>query len=115
MWWSFRSQVCWAKRCSASMRSARSARCSCENQDRRVAGLKEDIMAVIALKGLRRERLGKGGARTARREGNIPAVLYGHGEDPVSVNIGARDFDLALRGHKGGNPIVNLAVDSKEF
>ena len=72
-------------------------------------------MAVIALKGLRRERLGKGGARTARREGNIPAVLYGHGEDPVSVNIGARDFDLALRGHKGGNPIVNLSVDSKEF
>jgi len=67
------------------------------------------------LKGLRRERLGKGGARTARREGNIPAVLYGHGEDPVSVNIGARDFDLALRGHKGGNPIVNLSVDSKEF
>jgi large subunit ribosomal protein L25 len=72
-------------------------------------------MAVIALSGQRRERLGKGGARTARRDGKIPAVLYGHGEDPVSVSIGARDFDLALRGHKGGNPIVNLAVDSKEF
>jgi large subunit ribosomal protein L25 len=72
-------------------------------------------MAVIALNGLRRERVGKGGARTARREGKIPAVLYGHGENPVSVSIGARDFDLALRGHKGGNPIVNLSVDSKEF
>ena len=72
-------------------------------------------MAVIALSGQRRERIGKGGARTARRDGMIPAVLYGHGEDPVSVTIGARDFDLALRGHKGSNPIVNLAVDSKEF
>jgi large subunit ribosomal protein L25 len=72
-------------------------------------------MAVIALSGQRRERIGKGGARTARREGKIPAVLYGHGEEPVSVTIGARDFDLALRGHKGGNPIVNLSVDAKEF
>ncbi|TMQ71416.1 MAG: 50S ribosomal protein L25/general stress protein Ctc [Candidatus Eisenbacteria bacterium] len=72
-------------------------------------------MAVIALSGQARERLGKGGARTARREGKIPAVLYGHGEKPVAVAIGAREFDLALRGHKGGNPIVNLAVDSKEF
>lgn len=72
-------------------------------------------MAVIALSGQRRERIGKGGARTARRDGKIPAVLYGHGEDPVSVTIGARDFDLALRGHKGANPIVNLSLDSKEF
>jgi large subunit ribosomal protein L25 len=72
-------------------------------------------MAVIALSGQLRERLGKGGARTERREGKIPAVLYGHGEKPISVTIGSRDFDLALRGHKGGNPIVNLSVDSKEF
>jgi large subunit ribosomal protein L25 len=72
-------------------------------------------MAVISLSGQLRERLGKGGARTARRDGKIPAVLYGHGEQPLSVSIGARDFDLALRGHKGGNPIVNLSVDAKEF
>jgi large subunit ribosomal protein L25 len=72
-------------------------------------------MAVIPLKGARRESLGKGGARKARAAGMIPAVLYGHGEDPVAVNVGARDFDLALRHHKGGNPIVNLAVNGQEF
>jgi large subunit ribosomal protein L25 len=72
-------------------------------------------MAVITLNGSRRSRLGKGGARTARREGLIPAVLYGHGEDPVSVSIGSREFDVALRGHKGGNPIVNLAVAGQEY
>jgi large subunit ribosomal protein L25 len=72
-------------------------------------------MAVIALSGQRRERLGKGGARTVRREGKIPAVLYGHGEDPVAVVVGARDFDLALHGHKGANPIVNLAVGAHEY
>ena len=72
-------------------------------------------MAVIPLSGLRRDRLGKGGARKSRAAGNIPAVLYGHGEEPIAVSVGARDFDLALRGHKGGNPIVNLAVSGGEY
>jgi len=72
-------------------------------------------MAVIPLSGTRREKLGKGGARKARAAGHIPAVLYGHGEQPVPVVIGAREFELALRGHKGGNPIVNLAVSGSEY
>ncbi len=72
-------------------------------------------MAVIPLSGTRRETLGKGGARKARAAGHIPGVLYGHGEEPVPVSVQAREFDLALRGHKGGNPIVNLAVSGGEY
>lgn len=72
-------------------------------------------MAVIALSGVRRERLGKGGARQSRRAGMIPSVLYGHGEEPVALNVGARDFQLALRAHQGGNPIVNLALGGREY
>jgi large subunit ribosomal protein L25 len=72
-------------------------------------------MAVIPLSGTRREALGKGGARKARAAGRIPGVLYGHGEEPVPVTVQAREFDLALRGHKGGNPIVNLAVSGGEY
>ena len=72
-------------------------------------------MAVIPLNGTRREALGKGGARKARAAGNIPGVLYGHGEEPVPVTVQGREFDLALRGHKGGNPIVNLAVSGGEY
>ena len=72
-------------------------------------------MAVIPLGGTRRENLGKGGARKARAAGQIPGVLYGHGEQPVPVSVGAREFELALRGHKGGNPIVNLAVAGGEY
>jgi large subunit ribosomal protein L25 len=67
-------------------------------------------MSVIPLSASRRETLGKGGARKARSAGQIPGVLYGHGEDPIAVAVLARDFDVALRQHKGGNPIVNLAV-----
>lgn len=72
-------------------------------------------MAVISLSGQRRDSTGKGGARKARAAGLIPGVLYGHGEQPVAVTIGARDFQVALRQHKGGNAIVNLAVSGGEF
>ena len=72
-------------------------------------------MAVISLSGKRRESLGKGDARKSRREGRIPGVLYGQGKDPVPVSIGAREFQVALHTHKGGNPIVNLAVGESEF
>lgn len=73
-------------------------------------------MSVIPLSATRRETLGKGGARKARSAGQIPGVLYGHGEEPVAVAVSAREFDVALRQHKGGNPIVNLAVgNSGEF
>jgi large subunit ribosomal protein L25 len=72
-------------------------------------------MAVIPLKGTRREDLGKGGARKARAAGLIPGVLYGHGETPIAVTIGAREFEVAMRTHKGGNPIVSLGVDGAEY
>lgn len=71
-------------------------------------------MSVIQLSGTRREALGKGGARKARAAGQIPAVVYGHGEDPFAVAIGARDFANAMRSHKGGNPIVNLNLGGGE-
>ena len=72
-------------------------------------------MAVIPLKGSRRSDLGKGGARKARAAGQIPGVLYGHGETPIAVAIGAREFEVAMRTHKGGNPIVSLGLDGSEY
>jgi large subunit ribosomal protein L25 len=71
-------------------------------------------MSMIQLKGTRRERVGKGGARRARAAGQIPGVVYGHGEKPEAVAIDAKEFETALRGHKGSNPIVNLNVGSRD-
>jgi len=71
-------------------------------------------MAVIPLKGSRREKLGKGGARKARAAGHIPAVIYGHGEQPAAVTVDRVEFETAIRLHKGGNPIVSLSLDGKE-
>lgn len=72
-------------------------------------------MAVIQLSGKRREVLGKGGARKARAAGQIPGVIYGHGETPMAVMVDGREFSTAMRAHKGGNAIVNLKVGDGEY
>jgi large subunit ribosomal protein L25 len=70
-------------------------------------------MPVIPLTGTRRDDLGKGGARKARAAGRIPAVLYGHGEEPVALSVSAREFELAVR-KQGGNPLMGLGLDGGE-
>ncbi len=72
-------------------------------------------MSVIPLTGSRREGLGKGGARKSRAAGLIPGILYGHGEAPIPVAVGARDFQLALAASEGRNPIVNLSVSGTDY
>lgn len=42
-------------------------------------------VTVISVK--KRENVGKGAARAARRAGSIPCVVYGLGEDPVSIAV----------------------------
>jgi large subunit ribosomal protein L25 len=72
-------------------------------------------MSVIPLSAEKRASVGKGGARKARAAGLIPAVLYGHDDQPVAVSVSAREFEVALRHHKGGNPLVNLSIAGGEY
>jgi large subunit ribosomal protein L25 len=44
-----------------------------------------------------RSEFGKGAARQVRREGRVPAVLYGHGTDPRHLTLPGHDVLLALR------------------
>ena len=44
-----------------------------------------------------RSEFGKGAARQVRRDGRVPAVLYGHGTDPRHVTLPGHDVLLALR------------------
>ncbi len=71
-----------------------------------------------------RARTGTGGARAARREGWIPGVLYGGGDDPVAINLNQHEIQMAynagrLRAHlakidvtgeKGQQPVITRAV-----
>lgn len=60
-----------------------------------------------------RTRTGKGASRQARREGKVPAVLYGHGTDPQHLELNAHDFAAVLR-HSGTNAVLSLQIDGKE-
>jgi len=44
-------------------------------------------VAEISIKGARRTEFGKGASRRSRRDGFIPAVIYGHGEKPQHVAL----------------------------
>ena len=60
-----------------------------------------------------REETGKGASRRARRNGKVPAVLYGHGSDPQHLELDAHDFAAVLR-HSGTNAVLSLDIDGKE-
>lgn len=65
-------------------------------------------MAGIVLNVERRERIGTGGARAARREGQIPGVLYGGPRGPVPIEIEKRQLMKALRSGKFVSHMVTL-------
>ena len=60
-----------------------------------------------------RTQTGKGASRRARRDGKIPAVLYGHGEDPQHLELPGHDFAAVLR-HSGTNAVLTLDIAGKE-
>jgi large subunit ribosomal protein L25 len=51
---------------------------------------------TATVEALRRDQTGKGAARSARREGRIPAVLYGHGEESLALSVDGRRFERLL-------------------
>jgi large subunit ribosomal protein L25 len=59
-----------------------------------------------------RTEFGKGFARRARAAGKIPAVIYGHGNDPVHVSLPGHETMMALR-HHGLNALLELTIDGK--
>ncbi|WP_435590383.1 50S ribosomal protein L25/general stress protein Ctc [Nocardia sp. bgisy118] len=60
-----------------------------------------------------RTEFGKGAARRTRRDGNVPAVLYGHQADPQHLALNAQAFAAILREH-GTNAVLNLVIDGKQ-
>jgi len=64
-------------------------------------------MAEIKIAAEPRDSFGKGAARQLRRDGKIPAVLYGHKEQPVHLALPEHALFLAL---KTPNVLLNLEI-----
>jgi large subunit ribosomal protein L25 len=70
-------------------------------------------VADFRLEAQTRTEFGKGSARRDRRNGRVPAVLYGHGQDVVHLSLPAREFAAALR-NGGTNALLTIVLDGKE-
>ncbi|MGI9198597.1 MAG: 50S ribosomal protein L25/general stress protein Ctc [Candidatus Nanopelagicaceae bacterium] len=67
-------------------------------------------MAEVTINGVARTEFGKGASRRARRDGLVPAVIYGHGEKPKHVALPMRELTNAL---KTSNVLLDIVVDGK--
>ena len=65
------------------------------------------------LKAERREATGKGAARRLRAAGRVPAVLYGHGEEPETLSVSALDLLHLFHASHGATMLVDLELDGK--
>lgn len=73
-----------------------------------MAGEIPDLIAEV------RTGTGKGAARQARREGNVPGIVYGDGKEPLAINL---DYHYLLKHLKAGrflSKLFNLKVDGQE-
>ena len=69
---------------------------------------------VAAIKAEVRNRVGKGGAREVRRQGQVPGIVYGNNEAPLAVAISMRDLNKE-RKHTGFmSRMLDLDIDGKK-
>src|SRR5690606_18377285 len=68
-------------------------------------------MADVKIKAEVRKEFGKGAARRLRRADKVPAVIYGHGTEPVHVTLPGHETMLAL---KTPNVLITLDIEGRE-
>jgi large subunit ribosomal protein L25 len=67
-------------------------------------------VAEVKINAEQRNEFGKGAARRIRREQKVPAVLYGHGSDPLHVTLPGHALMLAL---KNSNALLSIELDGR--
>ncbi|NEA64208.1 50S ribosomal protein L25/general stress protein Ctc [Streptomyces sp. SID12488] len=67
-------------------------------------------MSEVKLTAETRTEFGKGAARRIRREAKVPAVVYGHGAEPVHITLPGHELQLALR---KSNVLLTLDIEGR--
>jgi large subunit ribosomal protein L25 len=68
-------------------------------------------MANASLSAAPRTGVGKGVARSLRREGRIPGVVYGRAREPLALSLDARELERLLGHINAETTVIDLAVD----
>jgi large subunit ribosomal protein L25 len=66
----------------------------------------------LIIKGEKRSRFGKNASRKLRREGKVPAILYGKGEPGIPLALDKKDIFEILRSETGENTLFKTSFDS---
>ena len=66
---------------------------------------------IITLSAEVRERAGKGAARAIRRQGRVPAIVYGDQKEPVTISLEPRELARALAREGFFAHLVDIQVD----
>ena len=70
-------------------------------------------MATASLAAKPRTETGKGVNRKLRAAGEVPGVIYGHGREPQSLSINAREFNRLAERIRITSTVIELALDGK--
>ena len=70
-------------------------------------------VAEVKLRVEKRDQAGKGVARRARARGQVPAIVYGRGMEPMSIAVDRRDLVNALHTDAGMNVLLDIEVDGE--
>ena len=70
-------------------------------------------MATVRLSAEPRDTSGKGAARSLRREGRVPAVIYGHGREPQAFSVTTREIERVLGQISAASTIIELDLDGR--
>lgn len=68
-------------------------------------------MSQVSLRAQSGRSPGSRESRRIRRQGLVPAIVYGSGLDPIPVSVDAHDLHVALHTDAGSNAIINLEVE----
>ena len=70
---------------------------------------------MITFNAEKREKAGKGAARACRREGRIPAVVYGGKKEPVMISLHPVELEKALDNREFYTSDVEIVLDGKKI
>jgi large subunit ribosomal protein L25 len=71
-------------------------------------------MEQVALEGFIRKPSGKGGARTLRRTGNIPAIFYGPETEPIPIQVTKKTLENTLKKQTSENILYQLTIKGND-
>src|SRR4051812_4788467 len=105
-----RASACGACRAPGHLSAPRGRRADRDSTHRQRRSRSRQAMSEDLIKAEARNEFGKGAARRIRRADKVPAVIYGHGNDPIHVTLPGHDTMMAIK-HGGANAVLNIEID----